>query len=312
MFSNYFLKPRPIQNVFLIILFLTVYCIYCIFNISENASGIFILKVVLNFFLLLGTAYVLKLLLNELNLTKDSNFYAYLFIIFICFNPSFVLDINIVLSVFLSTFGMYRFLKIDFSAGSKMSIFDACLFVFTAAIFEFWVIIYSVLIVYATLRNYKRNSNIFFVPLLALLTVSILFLFFSLLISPEWTEILLKKSNVSFEYELFDNVYSRITISFYYSILFIILLLAIFQLVAKPLLVQSTIKKILFWLFLSILVYVLTSNKSNNLLIFSSIPLIILCSNFIEFSRDKILKEFVLITISILGIVFFILQTFFA
>ena len=311
MLSNYFLKPKPIQNVFLIILYLFIYSIYCVFNISVNAEGIYILKVVVNFFLLLGTAYVLKLLLNELNLTKDSNFFAYLFIVFICFNPSFILNINIVLSVFLSTLGIYRFLKIDFSEGSKMSIFDACLFVFTAAIFEFWVIIYSILIVIATLRNYKKNSNIFLVPLLALGTVAILFLFFSLLISPEWTNILLSKSNISFNYNSFDNIYSRITISFYYSILLIIFILTIFQIISKPLQVQSSIKKILFWLFLSILIYVLTSSKTNDLLIFSSIPLIILVSNYIEFSKDKVLKEFILITISILGLFFFILQTFF-
>ena len=312
MLSNYFKNSKPIQNVFLFILFFTLFLSYSIAKIYINSSWIIIFFTIINFILLTGTVIIIKIMMNELNLSRSSNYFAILFIAFLCFFPGAMLNINLVIATFLSTFSMYRFLKIDFSKGSKLSIFDACLFLFTAVIFHFWVIVYSILIVFATFRNYKKNNNIFLVPLVAFLTVCVLFLFFSLLINPDWTKNVVKLSNISFNYNYFETIYTRLSISFYFSIAIIMLIIMVLQLVKKPLLVQTALKKVIFWFVLAILIYVFAPVKSNDILLFSCIPLIIITSNLIEYSKDKILKNIILITILFFGLLFFTLQTFFS
>lgn len=311
MLSNYFQKSKPIQNVFLIVLFSTIYTTYCLSSLFSNSSWKIILFTILNFFILIATAIIIKLMTNELSFSRGSNYFGIFFISLLCFFPSVMLDINISIAVFLSTFSMYRFLKIDFSTGSKLAVFDASLFLFTAAIFHFWVILYSILIIVATLRNYKKNNNIFLVPIVAFLTVFILFLFCALVIDPDWTKTVIQDSTVDFNFNYFINTVQRLSISLYFALLVIVFVLIIFQIRSKPLLVQSGIRKTLFWLILSILIFIVSPSKSNNVLYFSTIPLVILTSNFIEFSKDKILKEILFGIISLLSLIFFITQTFF-
>lgn len=308
MLSNYFQKSKPIQNVFLIILFSIIYIIYNLVSLYSNSSWDVILISILNFFILVATAIVIKIMMNELSLSKSSNYFGLFFISFICFFPSILLDINISIAVFLSTFSMYRFLKIDFSTGSKLAVFDACLFLFTAAIFHFWVILYSILIVVATLRNFKKNNNIFLVPIVAFLTVFILFIFFALLINPDWSKTVIEDSTIDFNFNYFTNIIQRLSISFYFSLLVIITLLIFFQINSKPLLVQVSMRKVFYWLLLSILIFILSPDKSNDTMFLSIIPLVIISSNFIEFTNDKILKEIIISTITLLGLVFFIFQ----
>lgn len=312
MINNYFQKSKPIQNVFLIILFSIVYTTYALASLYSNSNFETIITTIFNFFILISLAVTIKIMMNELSLSKSSNFFAILFIAFFCFFPEVMLKKNVVIATFLSTISMYRFLKIDFNLNSKLSVFDACLFLFTAALFHFWIIIYSVLIVYATIRNYKKNTNIFFVPLIAFLNVLVLFLFFSFLINNQWTETVMQNSVISFKFDYFDTIYKRLTISFYFSFLFIMNILLIFQFFSKPLLVQSALKKILSWLILSITVYIISPFKSNHFLFFSTIPLLMITANYLEFSKDKILKDIILGTIIFLGFLFFILQTFFS
>jgi hypothetical protein len=311
MLSNYFQKSKPIQNVFLIVLFSTIYTTYCLSSLFSNSSWKIILFTILNFFILIATAIIIKLMMNELSFSRGSNYFGIFFISLLCFFPSVMLDINISIAVFLSTFSMYRFLKIDFSTGSKLAVFDACLFLFTAAIFHFWVIIYSVLIIVATLRNYKNNNNIFLVPIIAFFTVFILFLFCALVMNLDWKKKVIQDSTVDFNFNYFINTVQRLSISLYFALLVIVFVLIIFQIRSKPLLIQSGIRKTIFWLILSILIFIVSPSKSNNLLYFSTIPLVILTSNFIEFSKDKILIEILFGIISLLSLIFFITQTFF-
>jgi hypothetical protein len=311
MLSNYFQKSKPIQNVFFIILFTVIFITYSLASLFSNSNWEVILFTILNFFILLATIIVMKLMVNELSLSKGSNYFALFFISYLCFFPSIMLNTNLVIAVLLSTFSMYRFLKIDFSAGSKLAVFDACLFLFTAVIFHFWVILYSFLIILATLRNFKKNTNIFLVPLVAFFVIFVLFLFTALVINPDWTNTVIEDATINFNFNYFINTYQRLSISLYFALLLMVFVLIFFQISSKPLLVLSALRKVFFWLLLSIIIYIFTPYKTNDFLFFSMIPLVIISSNFIEFSKDKILKEIILITVSLLGLVFFILQTFF-
>jgi hypothetical protein len=311
MLNNYFQKSKPIQNVFIIILFSIIYITYNLKNLYINSSLNVILFAIINYFLLIATIIIIKFLINELSLAKSSNYFAMFFITFLCYFPSIMMDINLVIAVFLSTFSMYRFLKIDFSGDSKLAVFDACLFLFTAVIFHFWAIIYSVLIIAATLRNYKKNNNIFLIPLVAFITVFILFLLFSLIINPDWTKTVIQDSTINFNFYYFKNIIQRLAVSIFFAMLVLFFVLILTQITSKALLIQAALRKIFAWLFLSVFIFILSPYKSNDILFFTIIPLVIIASNYIEFSNDKILKEIFLITNLLLGIVFFTLQTFF-
>jgi hypothetical protein len=71
---------------------------------------------------------------------------------------------------------------------------------------------------------------------------------------------------------------------------------------------QTSFKQIYFAFLLSIVVYVLSAHKTNDLLVFSFAPLAILGANMFEKMERYVLKEISLYLLVLISVVIFVLQ----
>jgi uncharacterized membrane protein len=82
----------------------------------------------------------------------------------------------------------------------------------------------------------------------------------------------------------------------------------IFSLTNRPLNLQASYKKLVITFFIGIIIFIISPNKSNDLLIFTFFPMAILSTNTIEFSQSKLQQEIILFATTLLALTSFFLQ----
>jgi hypothetical protein len=70
----------------------------------------------------------------------------------------------------------------------------------------------------------------------------------------------------------------------------------------------ASYKKVIFIFLISILIYLISPDKNNALLLFGLMPASILATGFIEINKDSVLKEIVTGAVLATGILLFIFQ----
>jgi len=113
---------------------------------------------------------------------------------------------------------------------------------------------------------------------------------------------------VSFNFFAFDNVYQNMALALFVSISVLFFASQTFDYQNKPLNMQSSYKQIYFSFILAVGIYIFSTNKSNDLLIYSFAPLSILGANMFEKFEDSIYKEISLYLLFAVGLFFFFAQ----
>jgi hypothetical protein len=62
----------------------------------------------------------------------------------------------------------------------------------------------------------------------------------------------------------------------------------------KPLVIQASYKKMIFAFLIGIAVFLFSPEKNNTLLLFTFMPLSVMCTNNVEYSKSKMYQEIVL------------------
>jgi hypothetical protein len=70
----------------------------------------------------------------------------------------------------------------------------------------------------------------------------------------------------------------------------------------------ASYKKVIYIFLISLLIYVVSPEKNNALLLFSIMPLSILATAYVEISRDTVLKEIIAGSVLACGILLFVFQ----
>jgi hypothetical protein len=185
----------------------------------------------------------------------------------------------------------------------KEKIFDASIWIFVASFFEFWSILFLVVIYISIIFHVSRDYRNWIIPIIAFFTVGILFLFYSLAIYYEAIPIYLQTTEKSFALNYFNENSENIAFSIFAVWFLFFVFPAIINLSVKPLILQDSFKIIIVSSFLGILVFALTGDKSNEVLLFTFFPLAILGTNFIEYAPNQLQKEFVLASLIIASFV---------
>jgi hypothetical protein len=88
---------------------------------------------------------------------------------------------------------------------SKEKIFDASLWVFIAALFHFWSILFILLIFIAILFHVARDYRNWFLPIIAFFSIAILFVGSSLYFNTQWINHLISESTIDLRFDYFTN-----------------------------------------------------------------------------------------------------------
>jgi hypothetical protein len=177
---------------------------------------------------------------------------------------------------------------------SKEKIFDASLWIFLATLFHFWSIIFIVLVFISIIFHVSRDYRNWFLPFIAFFAAVIIFLFYATVFHVNVIEYITRSVTTNFQIDYFTNNYQNAAFSIYATIalFFIVSMFATFS--NRPQISHVSFKKIIASFFIGIVIFLISSNKSNDLLLFTFAPLAIMATSHIEIAQLKLKQEIVL------------------
>jgi len=312
MIASVFSKSRPFNYVLLT--FLVVLC-FIVYQIKHNFSsptedftffGIAKSGVIL--ILVVASTFITNFIAKKNGLSKDSSYSFLFFFLFLLFIPSLFNNLRIMLASFFILLAIRRLISMKSLITPKEKLFDASFWIFVAALFHFWSILFIIIVFISIIIHVSNDYRNWIIPFIAFFAVFILFLFFSLVIDKQWITMFLNQIQLDLKFYYFTNSIENLSLTLWLLFSSFFLLAMVFTLTKRPLILHASYQKIIFSMLIAALVYVCSPDKNNDLLIFGLMPLSVLATAYIEQLRDAVAKEVLTASIAILSLLLFVFQ----
>ena len=294
MITSVFKKSTPLN--FSLVVFLIVFFdfIYQIQDLAWTNSAVLVLKKFGIGIIILASALISSFISKRNGLSKDSAFSILFFFLLFLFFPQLYDNINLFFANFFILLAFRRLISLQSQKASKEKIFDASLWIFIASLFHFWCILYLVLVFISIISHVSGDYRNWILPFIAFFTVVILFAMYSLAFGADAINYIKNGVEINLSIDYFTNNYQNAALSIYATVALFFLISMLMTLSSKPLLLHASFKKIIIAFFIGIVVYVLSANKSNDLLVFTIAPLAMMATSHIEMPQLKLNQELAL------------------
>lgn len=294
MITSVFKKSTPINYSLVVIAVLCFFFIYQ-FKQPDWTDSLFTIGQKIGLLVIIVASFFLTNFIAKKNaLTKDSSYPLLFFLLMLCFFPSVWDNYNLIISNFFILLASRRLVSLQTLKAPKEKIFDASLWIFIASLFHFWAILFISLVYISIVFHVSRDYRNWLIPFVAFFFTAIVFVFYSLLIDKTAIDYYLSEQIINTGIDYFQNDFQNIALSIFVVFVVFFGFSSVFTLTSKPLNMQASYKKIIFSLLIGGVIYFISPNKNNDVLIFTFFPLAIMATNFIENSQNKIQQEIVL------------------
>jgi hypothetical protein len=294
MITSVFKKSTPLNYSLVVILMLFFFLLYQFQEWRVVNSLFLMIQKGLVFLLLIATLFIVNFVSKKNGLSKDSTYVVFFFFLFLLFVPSLLDDFKLIVINLLLLLALRRLLSLQSLKASKEKIFDASLWILVASILQPWCILFLVLVFISILFHVSNDYRNWFLPLIALVVVTIGFLVFLTFETTTFQEFWLDQLYVELSLDYFTNNYQNWAFALWVTIALFFLIIMIFSYKSKPQLLHSSYKKVMAFFLIALAVFFLSPNKSNSLLLFSFAPLAIMANNALEVFPQKIKQELIL------------------
>ena len=294
MITSVFKKSTPLNLFLVVILMLVFFLIYQFQDFTWTNSLILVLKKSGLFLIVLASVFITNFVGKRNGLSKDSGYTIFFYFLFLLFFPSIWNNANLILSNFFILLALRRLISLQSLKASKEKIFDASLWIFVAALFHFWSILYIILVFISIIFHVARDYRNWVLPFIAFFAVGIISMVFSIIFFKDVLGYINTNALVNFNIDYFTNNYQNAAFSIYITIALFFVISMFVSLPNKPLLLNSSFKKIITAFFIGIVIFAISPNKSNDLLIYTMAPLAIMATSHIEVKQLQLKQEMVL------------------
>lgn len=308
MITSVFKKSTPINYSLLIIL---VLCIFFLIQFQDNSWSSSLLEIgkKIGLLTLIIASFLLVNFVSKKNaLTKDSGYPMFFFFIFMLLFPALWKNYNLILANFFVLLAMRRLISLQTLNAPKEKIFDASLWIFLATFFSFWCVLFILVVYSSIIFHVSRDYRNWLIPFVALFVSSVLFVFYTLLIDNQAIHNYTETIFVNFHLDYFTDTFQNLALSIFsvFAVFFVIPM--VFSLTNRPLNLQASYKKIIISFLVGIIIFIMSTHKTNDLLLFTFFPMAVLATNTIEFCQSKLQQEIILFASVLLGLVAFFVQ----
>lgn len=294
MITSVFKKSTPLNLILVVFLILVFFLIYQFQELTWTNSVFLIFKKVALFIILLASIFITDFIVKKNGLSKDSSYTIFFYFLFLLFFSSLLDNTNLIASNFFILLALRRLISLQSLKASNEKIFDASLWIFVAALFHFWSILFIILVFISILFHVSRDYRNWILPFIALFTVGIIFMLFSIIFDKSIMEYINRNVTTNYEISYFTNNYQNGALSIYATIALFFVVSMLASLSNKPLLLHTSFKKIIASFFIGVVIFLISSNKSNDLLVFTFAPLAMMATSHIEIKQLKLKQEMVL------------------
>ena len=282
MIASIFKKSTPFNYIIFSVLIFTAYAIV---NFT-SASSLFNLSFAINktviLFLLLGTFFVLNFIIKKNALTKDSDYAFLFFFLFLLFFPAVLNNSKLLAANLLILLALRRLYSMQTLKVVKEKIFDASFYICLASIFQFWSLLFLAVVFLAVIFYVARDYRNWLLPFIGLATALILFVLYGLLVDQSVFINYKNSMVIDLDFSYFKNNYQNLALSIYTMVAVFFIVSLVLVLPNKALNKKAAYKQTIFTYFIALLVYLLSTNKSNDILLFTFFPLSIIATSDVE------------------------------
>ena len=308
MITSIFKKSTPFNYIIFSVLILVVFVIVNYPSDKQAVTFDFAYHKIVLLGLFFSTFFILNFIVKKNALTKDSDFAFLFFFLFLLFFPSVFYNLKLLLSNLLVLLALRRLYSIQTLKVTKEKVFDATFYICLASIFQFWSILFLLVVFFSVVFYIARDYKNWLIPFVAIAAAAILFTLYGLIID---ASVFLNYQNnaiIDLDFTYFKNNYQNLALSVYTVVAVFFVFSLLFVLSSKPLNKKAVYKQTLFTFFIGVVVFLFSTHKSNEILLFSFFPLSIIATSDIEQYSNQIRGNTILFSVLLLALITFFTQ----
>ena len=293
MITSLFRKSTPLNYSLIVILILVFFFLYQIQEPSWVSSSFLAFQKISLLCFVFALFFLINFIVKKNGLSKDNGYSIFFYLLFILFFPTIFNNPNVIYANFFILLALRRLISLQSLKASKEKIFDASFWILIASLFQFWCILFLILVFISIIFHVSRDYRNWVLPFIALMAVAVIFLLISLIFHIDAISFFEKRAVVDFSIDYFKNNYENGALSIYVAIVLFFVFSMLTTLSNRPQIVHSSYKKIIACFFISVVVYLISPNKSNDLLLFSIAPLTIMAASHVEYTQKRLNNDIV-------------------
>lgn len=299
MITSVFKKSTIVNYILIVVLLLVFFFLYQASDLLMANSNKGFLKTATLLLLLVASFFLVNFTVKKNNLTKDSSYTIFFFLLFLLIFPAVFSSSSLLFANFFLLLAIRRLISLQTLKAPKEKIFDASMWIFIASLFHFWCILFILLVYISIFFHVSRDYRNWLLPFLAFVATAIIFMVSALAFDQTWITHIISQTQTNFELDYFTNNYQNIALSFFVVVALYFVASLILSLTHKPLILQASYKKMIFAFLIGVTIFLISPEKNNTTLIFTFMPLSVMCTTNIEYSQNKMYQEIVLLLLLI-------------
>ncbi len=308
MIASLFRKSTPFNYTVLIVL---VAIFYLLFQISGSEKPNDLPGILEKGFLLglvFSSLFILNFIVKKNGLSRDNSYAILFYLLFSLFFPDAFDNFNLMVSNFFILLALRRLISLQSLKTPKEKIFDASLWIFFASMFHFWSILFIVLVFVSIVFHVSRDYRNWILPIIAFVASIVVFYLFALMLDESRIDFVATNIPVDFSIDYFTDTRQNLALAMYAPVVVYFLFIMATTLSARPIILQSSYKKVILAFFIGLAVFIISPFKSNELLIYTFAPLAIMASTILETTSSELNRELTAGLTAVVAIVCFFLQ----
>ncbi|WP_281867029.1 DUF6427 family protein [Flavobacterium sp. GSB-24] len=293
MITSVFKKSTPLNYSLVVILILVFFFMFQIKDPSWVTSYFLAFQKVSLLCFILASFFMINFIVKKNGLSKDNGYAILFYLLFLLFFPTIFNNPNVIYANFFILLALRRLISLQSLKASKEKIFDASFWIFVASLFQFWSVLFLILVFISIVFHVSRDYRNWVLPFIAFLAVAVLFYMTSLIFHIDAIAFFQERAVIDFRIDYFKNNYENGALSIYTAVALFFVTSMLMTLSNRPQIVHSSYKKIVACFFIAAFVYIISPNKSNDLLLFSIAPLAIMATSHVEYMQQKLNNEIV-------------------
>ena len=308
MIASVFKKSTPLNYALIVFIVMFFFFIYQIQDPSWLSSGVMLLKKGFSLLILLASIFLTSFIGKRNGLTKDTGYTAIFFFLLLLFFPTILNNLNLLLANFFILLALRRLISLQSRKAAKEKIFDASLWIILASLFHFWAILFLILVFLSILLSVSRDYTNWVLPFIAFFVVAVFFAFFTTYSNINAIKYFEEITQSGFAIDYFTNSNQNLAFSIYVSVVLFFVFSMMITLSHRPSTTQISYKKMIASFFIGVIVFLVSANKSSDILVFTIAPLAVLASAHLDYSQTNFKKEIVFIAVLLCSLFLFVSQ----
>lgn len=308
MITSVFKKSTPLNFSLAIFFILVFFFIYQFQDLSWAKSYFSVLEKITVLIVLVASVLITNFIIKKNELSKDSTYTVLFYLLFLLFFPSLFDNTKLIISNFFILLAVRRLISMHSQKELKEKIFDASLWIFFAALFHFWSILFLILVFFSIISHFSGDFKNFLLPIIALFAVVTIFAMYSLLSNIDMNEFINNSIVTNFKIDYFTNNYQNAALSIYATMVLFFVTSMLFTYSGRPLILHASYQKVIFSFLIGVVIFLVSPNKSNDMLIFTIPTLAVMATNHIEIKQYKLKQEMVLFVVIVCSLFTFFSQ----